>query len=63
MKKASRFVGWPRGKYNGKRIGGIRISVEINFAWMCVAFKWTTCSKYVHFGPLHIWFETAYEKN
>ena len=24
---------WPRGKYNGKRIGGFKVSVAVNFLW------------------------------
>jgi hypothetical protein len=53
---------WPLGKYNGQRIGGIRITVELNFAWWVWAFKWNFCSHYLHIGPIHIWEETAYEK-
>lgn len=53
---------WPRGKYNGERIGGIRVTMELNFTWWLLFFQWNIAIHTLHVGPIHIWVETAYEK-
>lgn len=53
---------WPRGKYNGRRIGGFRIDFEFNLCWWAFSLSWNWCYKNIHIGPFHWWFGTAYEK-
>jgi len=55
-------MNWPRGKYNGQRIGGFTVKLEINLLWWVWHFAWTPCAKTIHLGPVHLWFEAAYEK-
>ncbi len=54
---------WPTGKYNGKKIGGFIIKIEINLLWWAwkprIYFKYNSS---IHFLCFHIWIETAYEK-
>ena len=53
---------WPRGKYNGKRVAGLSLKVRFNILWWSrprISLKpW---SQYLHFGPIHIWWEPDYE--
>lgn len=53
---------WPRGRYNGQRIGGFTLKVEFNLCWRTWAIYWTAYGKSFHIGPLHIWMEPSYEK-
>jgi hypothetical protein len=53
---------WPKGRYNGHRIGGFSIKAEINMAWWSWPFLyWKNHSRCLHIGPLHVWFDVAYE--
>jgi hypothetical protein len=57
------MIKWPRGRYNGKRIGGLELKIEINFAWWIWAIYWKSYSPVsFHAGPIHIWITAAYEK-
>ncbi len=53
---------WVRGRYNGKRVGGFRVTLELNLAWIGWSVRFSKHNKYIHLGFIHIWFETAYEK-
>lgn len=54
---------WPRGKYNGLRVGGLKVKVEVNVLWWNWP-KWELIGwcPYIHVGPIHIWWEKAFEK-
>ena len=55
---------WPRGKYNGKRIGGFKIEFELNFAWiMPFHFSWTAWSHVLCVGPIIIRCDPTYGKD
>ncbi len=53
---------WIRGKYNNLKIGGFRISFEINLFWWDWDFCWDKHSKNIHIGWLHLWILPAYNK-
>ena len=53
---------WPRGRYNGKRIGGIRLDVEFNLTFWMLRFYFDLQPWSIHIGPLHVWITMAYEK-
>ena len=55
-------MNWPRGKYNGKRIGGFRIDFEFNLYRWAWGFNRNPFYRNFHIGPLHWWFEMVYEK-
>jgi hypothetical protein len=51
---------WPRGKYNGRRIGGFEIRVRLNLFW----WAWGLPDRYgrcLSLGPLHVWLSTDYD--
>lgn len=55
---------WPRGKYNGKRIGGFKVEFELNFAWiMPFHFAWTSWSHVLCIGPIIIRCDPTYGKD
>jgi len=55
---------WPRGKYNGLRLGGFQIRVVFNLWWWAspkIKFVWSRWCHALHIGPLHIWADPTYE--
>jgi hypothetical protein len=53
---------WPRGRYNGQRIGGIRIVAELNLCWWTWYVARSGRSLMVHLGPIHLWIEPSWER-
>lgn len=51
---------WPRGKYNGRRIGGFFVKVRFDILWWGLNLP-TRYGGCLSIGPLHVWFEAAYE--
>jgi hypothetical protein len=51
---------WPRGKYNGQRIGGFVVKFRFDLLWWGLRLpdRYGSC---LSFGPIHIWFNAAYE--
>lgn len=55
---------WPRGKYNGQRIGGFKIEFELNFAWwMPPYFSWKAWLHVLCIGPIIIRCDPTYGKD
>jgi len=53
---------WPRGKYNGSRLGGFQIKVTFNLWWWSFPHgEWSRWCHSIHIGPLHIWIDPTYE--
>lgn len=52
---------WPRGRYNGRRVGGMVFKLEINLTWWTWAIVWKSYAKSIHAGPVHLWINTAYD--
>lgn len=51
---------WPRGKYNGKRIAGFKITFQFNIlVWYYAIYCWAGIPS-IHVGPIHILIETVY---
>jgi hypothetical protein len=50
---------WPRGKYNGRRIVGFKISFDIQLDWWAI-FLPNKFSYYLRIGPIGIRYETEY---
>lgn len=53
---------WPRGKYNGERIVGVRAKVVIDVTqwWLCCKLFYGTL--YIHIGPVHMWIEKEFRR-
>lgn len=53
---------WPKGKYNGRYIGGIEIKVKINLLWWEFLPKasWDYGQPYFHWFCFHLWFAEAF---
>ncbi len=55
---------WPRGKYNGKRIGGFKVEFELNFARITpFHFRWNTSSHLLCWGPIIVRCDPTYGKD
>lgn len=52
---------WPRGKYNGKRIVGFKISIKIDILFWMLTCKWNFGEPYLFIGPVCIRFYAAFE--
>jgi len=52
---------WPRGKWNGKRIVGIKISIRFDLLYWSIGMGWNFWMPYLNVGPLHFRFEVAYD--
>ena len=52
---------WPHGRYNGRRIVGIAIRMEIDILtwWWGVRCQHGTLA--IFMGPVHIWVDANYE--
>jgi hypothetical protein len=54
-------MNWPRGKYNGRRIGGIDIHLRLNVLW----WKWRPYLTRYPFGfhwlCVHLWVQPEYD--
>lgn len=52
---------WPRGKYNGRRISGFSIKLDIDVLFW--GFRWGEINNtYWRLGVFGIWIETNYER-
>lgn len=53
---------WPRGKYNGKRIGGVTARLTVDVLWWYwrprISAQFGTLA--VHWLCFHLWAEAAY---
>jgi hypothetical protein len=60
MTAMSRFR-WPRGRYNGMRIVGVRATIVIDItSWGLLWFRpYGTCAR---LGPARIWLEWEYKR-
>lgn len=54
---------WPRGKYNGRRIGGIEAKLKINILWWIwlPAFSNIGGQIYIHWLCFYSWWSFSYE--
>lgn len=57
----SKKLKWPRGRYNGKRIVGIRISLTVNVRRWHVWLKRRHLPYSIALGPVRGWVEPSYE--
>ncbi len=51
---------WPRGKYNGRRIVGVSMKIQIIVDYWGFGFQWNIGTKHIHVGAVLIHFETVY---
>jgi hypothetical protein len=61
-----RFPRWPRGMYNGRRIGGFTIKLTVDLLWWYWLPRFDLLAKYsgtpyLHWLCFHIWAEASYE--
>jgi hypothetical protein len=51
---------WPRGKWNGQRIAGVRLVVRLNVFWWRLGLpaRYGGC---LSLGPVHVWLTPDYE--
>jgi uncharacterized protein (DUF3820 family) len=57
-------MNFPRGKYNGRRIVGLRINTRINLLWWSNPLRdcyWSYGELGLHIGCLHMWISAEYE--
>ena len=53
---------WPRGKYNGQRIVGIRVFFVINLRHWILSASWNFGEPYIFCGPFAIRVHCEYEQ-
>jgi len=53
---------WPRGKHNGQRIVGVEVKFVISLTFWALKLGWNFGNPMIHFGPLHFWFQTVYDR-
>jgi len=51
---------WPRGKYNGRRIVGVRVQVMLNIRYWDFHMRWNFGEPYIICGPIQVRFELNY---
>jgi hypothetical protein len=42
---------WPRGRYNGWKIVGFKVSISIDVLWWDVSASWSFGEPYLFIGP------------
>jgi len=52
---------WPKGRYNGKKIVGFKISIKIDILFWALTYKWNFGEPYLFIGPACFRFYAAYE--